>query len=58
MPVRQASGLVPGRLPGPGMASSNGAAELGYAVTDHVAQGHTVTAGLAVITGTEDRPHA
>ena len=35
-----------------------GAAELGYAVTDHVAQGRTVTAGLAVITGTEDRPHA
>ena len=33
-------------------------AELGYAVTDHVAQGRTVTAGLAVITGTEDRPHA
>ena len=35
-----------------------GAAELGYAVTDHVAQGRTVTAGLAVITGSEDRPHA
>ena len=33
-------------------------AELGYAVTDHVAQSRTVTAGLAVITGTEDRPHA
>jgi hypothetical protein len=33
-------------------------AELGYAVTDHVAQGRTVTAGLAVITGVEDRPHA
>jgi len=32
-------------------------AELGYAVTVHVAQGRTVTAGLAVITGTEDRPH-
>jgi hypothetical protein len=32
-------------------------AELGYAVTDHVAQGRTVTAGLAVITGTEDRQH-
>ena len=30
-------------------------AELGYAVTDHAAQGRT---GLAVITGTEDRPHA
>ena len=35
-----------------------GAAELGYAVTDHVAQSRTVTAGLAVITGSEDRPHA
>ena len=35
-----------------------GTAELGYAVTDHVAQGRTVTAGLAVITGTEDRQHA
>jgi conjugative relaxase-like TrwC/TraI family protein len=34
-----------------------GDAELGYAVTDHVAQSRTVTAGLAVITGTEDRPH-
>jgi hypothetical protein len=33
-------------------------AELGYAVTDHVAQGRTVTAGLAVITGAEDHPHA
>jgi len=33
-------------------------AELGYAVTDHVAQGRTVTAGLAVIIGAEDRPHA
>jgi hypothetical protein len=33
-------------------------AELGYAVTDHVAQGRTVHAGLAVITGTEDRQHA
>jgi AAA domain len=32
-------------------------AELGYAVTDHTAQGRTVTAGLAVITGTEDRQH-
>jgi conjugative relaxase-like TrwC/TraI family protein len=32
--------------------------ELGYAVTDHVAQSRTVTAGLAVFTGTEDRPHA
>ena len=35
-----------------------GTAERGYAVTDHVAQGRTVTAGLAVITGTEDRQHA
>ena len=33
-------------------------AELGYAVTDHAAQGRTVTAGLAVITGGEDRQHA
>jgi hypothetical protein len=33
-------------------------AELGYAVTDHVAQGRTVHSGLAVITGTEDRQHA
>jgi ATP-dependent exoDNAse (exonuclease V) alpha subunit len=33
-------------------------AELGYAVTDHAAQGRTVTAGLVVITGTEDRLHA
>src|SRR5208282_2333951 len=33
-------------------------AELGYAVTDHVAQGRTVHTGIAVITGTEDRPHA
>jgi conjugative relaxase-like TrwC/TraI family protein len=33
-------------------------AELGYAVTIHVAQGRTVTAGLAVIGGTEDRQHA
>ncbi|HEU5418483.1 MAG TPA: MobF family relaxase, partial [Streptosporangiaceae bacterium] len=33
-------------------------AELGYAITDHTAQGRTVTAGLAVITGTEDRQHA
>jgi hypothetical protein len=32
--------------------------ELGYAVTDHTAQGRTVHAGLAVITGTEDRQHA
>ena len=30
-------------------------AELGYAVTDHAAQGRTVHTGLAVITGTEDR---
>ena len=33
-------------------------AELGYAVTDHVAQGRTVHTGLAVMTGTEDRQHA
>ena len=30
-------------------------AELGYAVTDHAAQGRTVHTGLAVIAGTEDR---
>ncbi|HJY66772.1 MAG TPA: AAA family ATPase, partial [Streptosporangiaceae bacterium] len=35
-----------------------GDAELGYAVTDHAAQSRTVTAGLAMITGTEDRQHA
>jgi conjugative relaxase-like TrwC/TraI family protein len=34
-----------------------GDSELGYAVTDHVAQGRTVHTGLAVITGTEDRQH-
>ena len=33
-------------------------AELGYAVTDHAAQSRTVTVGLAVIGGTEDRQHA
>jgi ATP-dependent exoDNAse (exonuclease V) alpha subunit len=33
-------------------------AELGYAVTDHAAQGLTVHTGLAVITGTEDRQQA
>src|SRR6185437_3895586 len=33
-------------------------AELGYAVTDHAAQGRTVHTGLAMITGTEDRQHA
>jgi len=33
-------------------------AELGYAVTDHVAQGRTVHTGLAVFTGTQDRQHA
>ena len=33
-------------------------AELGYAVTDHTAQGRTVHTGMAVITGTEDRQHA
>ncbi len=35
-----------------------GDAELGYAVTNHVAQGRTVHTGIAVITGTEDREHA
>jgi conjugative relaxase-like TrwC/TraI family protein len=35
-----------------------GESELGYAVTNHAAQGRTVRAGLAVITGTEDRQHA
>ena len=30
----------------------------GYWVTDHVAQGRTVTGGRAVIAGTEDRQHA
>ena len=38
--------------------SDYGDSELGYAVTDHVAQGRTVHTGLAVITGTEDRQHA
>ena len=33
-------------------------AELGYAVTDHAAQGRTMHTGLAVITGTENRQHA
>jgi hypothetical protein len=33
-------------------------AKPGYAVTDHAAQGRTAHTGLAVITGTEDRPHA
>jgi hypothetical protein len=33
-------------------------AELGYAVTDHVAMGRTVHTGLAVFTGTEDRQYA
>src|SRR6266702_8491089 len=42
----------------PFLYAGYGSAELGYAVTDHVAQGRTVTAGLAVITGTEDRQHA
>ena len=35
-----------------------GESELGYAVTDHTAQGRTVHTALAVITGTEDRQHA
>jgi AAA domain-containing protein len=38
--------------------SHYGDAELGYAVTDHTAQGRTVHTGLTVITGTEDRQHA
>src|SRR5207247_6414919 len=42
----------------PFLYANYGTAELGYAVTDHVAQGRTVTVGLAVITGTEDRQHA
>ena len=33
-------------------------AELGYAVTDHAAQGRTVHTGLALITGAEDRQRA
>jgi hypothetical protein len=33
-------------------------AELGYAVTDHAAQGRTVHTGLAVFSGAEDRQHA
>jgi ATP-dependent exoDNAse (exonuclease V) alpha subunit len=33
-------------------------AELGYAVTAHVAQGRTVRVGLAVFSGSEDRQHA
>jgi hypothetical protein len=38
--------------------SHYGDAELGYAVTDHVAQSRTVHTGLVVIAGTEDRQHA
>jgi len=38
--------------------SNHADAELGYAVTDHVAQSRTVTVGLALIVGTEDRQHA
>jgi hypothetical protein len=34
--------------------ANHAGAELGYAVTDHVAQGRTVHTGLAVITGTGD----
>jgi hypothetical protein len=33
-------------------------AEIGYAVTDHAAQGRTVHTGLAVFAGSEDRQHA
>ena len=40
------------------LVNSYGNSELGYAVTDHAAQGRTVHTGLAVITGTEDRQHA
>ena len=43
---------------GPSCTHIYGDSELGYAVTDHVAQGRTVHTGLAVITGTEDRQHA
>lgn len=32
--------------------------ELGYAVTDHVAQSRTVDTGLLLSTGNEDRQHA
>jgi hypothetical protein len=32
-----------------------GTADLAYAVTGHAAQGRTVSAGIAVVTGTEDR---
>ena len=39
-------------------AAEFGYTELGYAVTDHAAQGRTVHTGLALITGTEDRQHA
>jgi hypothetical protein len=41
----------------PASAAGYENSELGYAVTDHVARGRTVTTGLAVITGTEDRQH-
>jgi len=40
------------------LCSHFGDAELGYAVTEHAAQGRTVHTGLAVITGIEDRQHA
>ncbi len=40
------------------MYANYGDAELGYAVSDHTAQGRTVHTGLALITGTEDRQHA
>ena len=57
----------PGRRPAHRAAALDGTSflyasyqdsELGYAVTDHVAQGRTVHAGLTLITGTEDRQHA
>jgi len=64
-------GLVVRRALGPGVGTGQrrwtnrrflladyGNFELGYAVTDHAAQGRTVHTGLAVITGTEDRQHA
>ena len=38
--------------------ANHGESELGYAVTDHTAQGRTVHTGLAVITGTENGQHA
>jgi hypothetical protein len=55
---------TPTRAPGSGggptapfVYSNYADAELGYAVTDHVAQSRTVHTGLAVFSGTEARPH-